>query len=95
MNGFHLWLSSIFGWVAVQVGFHFIPKFTNSIQHLVKVTMYYLYGPPKGLVYNPKPLVVTNNMKEHCNLLLNCATFCFRYKAPMSKKVAQSKKKEL
>jgi hypothetical protein len=44
--------------------------------------MYYLYGPPKGLVYNPKPLVVTNNMKEHYNLLLNCATFCFRYKAP-------------
>ena len=32
---------------------HFIPKFTNSIQHLVEVPMYCLYGPPKGLVDNP------------------------------------------
>ena len=67
---------------------HFIPKFTNSIQHLVEEPMDYLYGPYKGLVHKPKPLVVTYNMKEHCNLLLNCASFCFRYKAPMSKKVA-------
>jgi hypothetical protein len=34
------------------------------------VHVYCLNGPPKGLVHNSKPLVVTNNMQEHDNLLL-------------------------
>lgn len=49
---------------------HFTPKLTNSIQDLVEVSMHCLYGSPKRLVDNSKPLVVTNYMKEHCNLLL-------------------------
>jgi hypothetical protein len=36
----------------------------------MKVLVYCLNGPPKGLVHNSKPLVVTNNMQEHGNLLL-------------------------
>jgi hypothetical protein len=48
----------------------FIPKFTNSIQNLMKVLVYYLNGPPKGMVHNSKPLVVTDNMQKHGNLLL-------------------------
>ena len=71
---------------------HFTSKLTNSIQNLVKVPMDSLNGSPKGLVNYPKPLVVSNNMKEHCNLLLNCAPSLFRYKSPISKKVTKSKK---
>jgi hypothetical protein len=33
-----------------------------------------------------------NNMKKHCNLLLNYAHSLFRYKAPISKKVTKRKK---
>jgi hypothetical protein len=33
-------------------------------------------------------LIVANNTKEHCNLLLYCASFPFTYKAHLSKKIA-------
>ena len=51
---------------------HFSPKLTNSIENLVEDSTNCLNGPPKRLVNCPKPLVVTNHMEEHCNLLLYC-----------------------
>jgi hypothetical protein len=42
--------------------YHFIPKLTHSIQHLMEVLVDSLDGPPKGLVDNPKPLIVPYNM---------------------------------
>jgi len=41
----------------------------------------------------PEPLVVTNHMEKHCNLLLNITT-SFWNKASTSKKIAKSKKKK-
>jgi hypothetical protein len=42
--------------------YHFIPKLTHNIQHLMEVLVDSLDGLPKGLVDNPKPLVVPYNM---------------------------------
>ena len=67
---------------------HFIPKLTNSIENLVEDSTNCLNGPPKRLVNYPEPLVVTNNMEEHCNLLLNRTPTGFSNKASTSKKVA-------
>ena len=50
---------------------HFCPKLTNSKQDLVEYPTNSLNGSPEGLVDNPKPLVVPNNMEEHCNLFLH------------------------
>jgi hypothetical protein len=50
---------------------HFNSKLANSIQNLVKVPINGLNCYPKGLVNYPKPLVVSNYMEEHYNLLLN------------------------
>jgi hypothetical protein len=57
---------------------HLIPKLTNSIQNLMKLSMHSLNGPPKRLVDNFKSLVVTNHMKEYCNLLLYCDPLSIR-----------------
>lgn len=64
---------------------HVIPKLPNSIKNMVEVFVNCLYRPPKRLVNNPKPSVMTNNMKEHSNLLLNNVISGIRYKAPLSK----------
>ena len=53
----NLWVSGSASWL-----YHFIPKLTHSIQHLMEVLVDSLDGPPKGLVDNPKPLVVPYNM---------------------------------
>ena len=50
---------------------HFCPKLTNSKQDLVEYPTNSLHGSLEGLVDNPKPLVVSNNMEEHCNLFLH------------------------
>jgi hypothetical protein len=65
MTSMDLWVSGIARWLD-----HFIPKLTNSIQNLMEVLVYYLDGPPKGLVDNSKPLVVAYNIQEHGYLLL-------------------------
>ena len=67
---------------------HFSPKLTNSIENLVEDSTNCLNGPPKRLVNYPEPLVVTNNMEEHYNLLLNRTPTGFSNKTSTSKKVA-------
>jgi hypothetical protein len=67
---------------------HFIPKLINSIENLVEDSTNYLNGPPKRPVNYPEPLVVTNNMEKHCNMLLNRTPTSFSNKASTSKKVA-------
>jgi len=37
----------------------------------------------------PKPLIVTNNMQEHCNLLLSVAVDAIPEEAPIAEKVTQ------
>ena len=64
---------------------HISPKLTNSIKNLVEDSTNYLNRPPKGLVNYPEPLVVTNHMEEHCNLLLNRTPTGFSNKASTSK----------
>jgi hypothetical protein len=71
---------------------HFTPKLTNSIKYLVEHSAHCLKGPPKALMNYPEPLIMTHNMKEHGNLLLNRATTSFFDKASSSKLVAKSKK---
>ena len=67
---------------------HFISKLTNSIENLVEDSTNCLNGPPKRLVNYPESLIVTNNMEEYCNLLLNRTPTDFSNKASTSKKVA-------
>ena len=66
---------------------HFIPKLTNSIENLVEDSTNYLNKSPKRLVNYPEPLVVTNNMEEHYNLLLNITPTGFSNKTSTTKKV--------
>jgi len=67
---------------------HSITKLTNSIENLVEDSTNCLNGPSKRLVNYLEPLVVTNNIEEHCNLLLNKTPTSFSNKASTSKKVA-------
>jgi hypothetical protein len=67
---------------------HVIPKLTNSIENLVDDSTNCLNGPPKRLVNYLEPLVVTNNMEERYNLLLDRTPTGFSNKASTSKKVA-------
>jgi len=46
-------------------------QLTNNKQDLVEYPTNSLHGSLEGLVDNPKPLVVSNNMEEHCNLFLH------------------------
>jgi hypothetical protein len=50
---------------------HLLPKFPNCIKDLVEIARYSLYGSSKGVVYNSEPLVMTDNMKKHSNLLFH------------------------
>ena len=54
---------------------YFIPKPTHNIENLVEDSDC-LNTPFKRLVDYLEPLIVTNNIEEHCNLLLNRAPTC-------------------
>ena len=65
------------------------PQFPNNKKNLMKVSANCFYGSYKALVYNSKPLIMLNHMKEHGNLFLHRSINGVQNQAPLPKQITE------
>ena len=81
-------------WCLIRWRFNQVmPKFPNSIEHLLKISMHCLNIPPPILVYHSKMLVVADNMQKHCNLLFYTAMYAVSKQIFSPKQIAKLKER--